>query len=134
MSSVTYMKLNRGAPIKKQETAYGRHLNLTLYSHPPPSVSDPGFLFLSPGICFSLMPCLSLALLLPSSVSRHYISLSLHLSVFLSIPLDLSIISLSPFSFLLRYSVVSARCRRREKQRVMCLRQKRSSALPLSHE
>lgn len=90
MSSVTYMKLNRGAPIKKQETAYGRHLNLTLYSHPPPSVCDPGFLFFIPRHLF-----LSNAM----SVSRALAALlcvkTLHLSV--STLVCLSLYSFGPF-------------------------------------
>lgn len=82
-------------------------------------------LFLSNVI--SVSPALSL----PSSMSRYYISLSLHLSVFLPIPLDLSIITpLSLFSLFCSPQPAVGE----GKQRVMCLRQKHSSALPLSHE
>lgn len=111
ISPVNYIKLSLGAPIKKQETAYG---NLTLTSHPPfihcLSVSDPGFLFSSlilRHLFLSNVISVSLALSLPSSMSRYYISLSLHLSVILSISLDLSIITpLSLFSLCLLLRLV----------------------------
>lgn len=129
-SSVNSIKLSHGAPTKKQETVYGRHSNLTLYSQPPFILS---LCVILRHILLSNVISVSLARLLPSSVSRYCISLSLHLSVFLSIPLDLSIISpLSPFSL----SVPPSRqpAVGEEEQRMMFLRQKYSSALPLSHE
>lgn len=90
----------------------------------PPSVSDRGFSFLSPGICFSLtsyLPLFSLplrALCLPLCPFR---------------PQDFSLRPLFLPRWALCYAASSASCRRRRK-RAMRLSQTYSSALPLSEQ
>lgn len=80
-----------------------------------PSLFDPAFIcFLSSGICLvSVSPSeiISDSSLLPSPMSKRCFSLPLCLSLFLYVPLDLSMITRLPFFPSLHSSVSSASCR-----------------------
>lgn len=121
-------------PIKKQGTACGSDPNLT-FAPIPPSASDPGFFFF-----FFFIPghlCLSNVMSVSRALAALLLVKTLHLSVSTLVCLSLDSFglfhnlppSLFPLPLLFCQPAVGE-----AKQRLMCFCQKRSSAVPLSHE